>query len=143
MGCHFFLQGIFLTWGSNPHPLHLLHWQAGSLPPAPPEKPSLLLSSVQFSRSVMSDSLQPMDCSTPDSPVLHCLPEFAQTHVHESETPSNHLILCHPLLLLPSIFPSICQHPYVTSGKTLALTRQPLLASLLSSCNSIPLHPQS
>ena len=24
----------------------------------------------------------PMDCSTPGSPVLHCLPEFAQSHVH-------------------------------------------------------------
>ena len=34
-------------------------------------------------------------------PVLHCLPEF------ESMMPSNHLILCLPLLLLPSIFPSI------------------------------------
>ena len=29
MGCHFLLQGIFLTQGSN---LHLLHWQADSLP---------------------------------------------------------------------------------------------------------------
>ena len=28
-GCHFFLQGIFLTQGSNPH---LLHWQAESIP---------------------------------------------------------------------------------------------------------------
>ena len=30
----------------------------------------------------MSGSFQPMDCSTPDLPVLHCLPELAQTHVH-------------------------------------------------------------
>ena len=29
VGCHFLLQGIFPTQGSNPH---LLHWQAGSLP---------------------------------------------------------------------------------------------------------------
>ena len=29
----------------------------------------------------MSESLQPMDCSTPGSPVLHYLPEFAQIHV--------------------------------------------------------------
>ena len=29
MGCHFLLQGIFLTQGSNPH---LLHWQVDSLP---------------------------------------------------------------------------------------------------------------
>ena len=49
----------------------------------------------------------PTDCSTPGFPVLHYLPGFAQTHAHESVMPSNHLILCHPLPLLPSIFPSI------------------------------------
>ena len=49
----------------------------------------------------------PMDCSMSDFPVLHYLLEFAQIHVIESVMPSNHLILCHPLLLLPSIFPSI------------------------------------
>ena len=49
----------------------------------------------------------PMDCSTPGFPVLHDLPEFSQTHAHGSVMPSNHLILCRPLLLLPSIFPSI------------------------------------
>ena len=32
MGCHFLLQGIFLTQGLNPHVLCLLHWQANSLP---------------------------------------------------------------------------------------------------------------
>ena len=48
-----------------------------------------------------------MDCSIPDSSVLHCLPEFAQIHVHELVMLSNHLILCLPLLLLPSVFPSI------------------------------------
>ena len=47
-----------------------------------------------------------MDCSMPGSPVLHCLLEFAQTRSIESVMPSNHLILCCPLLLLPSIFPS-------------------------------------
>ena len=31
-GCHALLQGIFPTQGCNPHPLCLLHWQAGSLP---------------------------------------------------------------------------------------------------------------
>ena len=41
----------------------------------------------------------PMDCSTPGFPVHHHLPELAQTHVHESVMPSNHLILCHPFLL--------------------------------------------
>ena len=48
-----------------------------------------------------------MDCSTPGFPVHHQLPEFTQTHVIELVMPSNRLILCHPLLLLPSVFPSI------------------------------------
>ena len=48
-----------------------------------------------------------MDCSMPGSSVLHCRLEFAQTHVHESVMLSNHLILCHPFLPLPSIFPNI------------------------------------
>ena len=39
VGCHFLLQGIFLIQRSNPYLLSLLHWQAGSLPLAPPEKP--------------------------------------------------------------------------------------------------------
>ena len=39
VGCHFLLQGIFLTQGSNPHHLCLLHWQAGSLLLVSPEKP--------------------------------------------------------------------------------------------------------
>ena len=47
---------------------------------------------------------EPMDCSTPGFTVLHYLPEFAQSI--ESVMPSNHLILCRPLLLLPSIFPT-------------------------------------
>ena len=38
---------------------------------------------VQFSHSVVSDSLQPMDCSTPGFPVHHQLLELAQTHVHQ------------------------------------------------------------
>ena len=50
----------------------------------------------------------PMDCSVPGFPVLYQLLELTQTHVHdESVMPYNHLILCHSLLLLSSIFPSI------------------------------------
>ena len=49
----------------------------------------------------------PLDCSTPGFPVLHYLLEFAQTRVHCVMMPSNHLILCHPLLLLPSVLLSI------------------------------------
>ena len=48
----------------------------------------------------------PMDCSTPGFPVCHQSPVPAQTHVHRVGD-ANHLILCHPLLLPPLIFPSI------------------------------------
>ena len=59
-----------------------------------------------FSRSVVSDSFNPMDCSTPGFPVLHHLPEFAQIHVgDESVMPSSQPLLCRPHLL-PSVFPS-------------------------------------
>ena len=39
VGCHALLQGIFLTQGSDPCLLCLLHWQVGSLSLAPPGKP--------------------------------------------------------------------------------------------------------
>ena len=51
-----------------------------------------------------------MDCSTPGLLVPHHLLEFAQVHVHYISTcnvPSSHLIFCCPLLLLPSVFPTI------------------------------------
>ena len=66
-------------------------------------RPLLLL----FSRSVMSDSFNPMDCSTSVSLVLHYLRSLLKLTSTESMRPYNHFILCHPLLLLPSIFPSI------------------------------------
>ena len=49
----------------------------------------------------------PMDCSTLSFPIHHYLLEFAQIPSFESVMLSNHLILCYPLLLLLSIFPSI------------------------------------
>ena len=69
---------------------------------------SVQLSSVQFSVTQSCPTLcDPMDCSMPGLPVYHQLPESTQTHAIESVMPYNHLILCCPLLLLPSIFPSI------------------------------------
>ena len=62
-----------------------------------------LFSSVQLHPTICDS----MDCSTQGLPVHHQLPEFPQTHSNESVMPSNHLILCHPLLLPPSVFPSI------------------------------------
>ena len=63
----------------------------------------------QFSSAAQScpTLCNPMDHSTPGLPVHHQLPESTQAHLHESVMPFNHLILCRPLLLLPSIFPSI------------------------------------
>ena len=46
-------------------------------------------------------------CSMPGFPVLQYPPELAQIHVIQSVMPSNHPILCRPLLLLPSVFSSI------------------------------------
>ena len=48
-----------------------------------------------------------MNRSTPGLPVHHQLPEFTQTHSHLVSDAIQHLILCHPLLLLPPIPPSI------------------------------------
>ena len=56
VGCHALLQEIFPTQGSNPCLQRLLHWQAGSLPPAPPGKLACLHTCLVA--SVMSDSLQ-------------------------------------------------------------------------------------
>ena len=66
-----------------------------------------MFSSVQFSRSVESDSCDPVNCSTPGLPVHHQLLEFTQTHVHRVGDAIQPSHLCHPLLLLPSIPPSI------------------------------------
>ena len=66
--------------------------------------------SVQFSSVAQSCPTlwDPMNRSTPGLPVHHQLLESTQTHVIiESMMPSSHPILCRPLLLLPSIFPSV------------------------------------
>ena len=47
-----------------------------------------------------------MNCSTPGFPVPHYLPDYAQIHIH-CVSDAIQLILCRPLLLLPSIFPII------------------------------------
>ena len=65
------------------------------------------LSSVQFSRSVTSDSLPPHDRSTPGLPVHHQLPELTQIQVHHI---SDAIQPSHPLLFpSPSAF-NVSQH---------------------------------
>ena len=57
------------------------------------------LSHVQF--------CDPMDCRTPGFPVFTIFQSLLKLMSIELVMPSNHFILCHPLHLLPSIFPSI------------------------------------
>ena len=59
-----------------------------------------------FSHYVLSDTSQCHGLQHARLPFLCYFPEFAQIHV-ELVMPSNHLTLCHPLLLLLSVFPSI------------------------------------
>ena len=55
----------------------------------------------------MSDSSKPHGLQHTRPPCYHQLLEFLKPMSIESVMPSNHLILCCPLLLPPSIFPSI------------------------------------
>ena len=63
--------------------------------------------SVQFSRSVVSDSAAPWTAARQASLSITSSQSLHKHTSIESVMPSNHLILCHPLFLLPSIFPSI------------------------------------
>ena len=63
--------------------------------------------SVQFSRSVVSDSATPWTVAHQASLPITNTQSLLKLMSIKSVMPSNHLILCHPLLLPPSIFPSI------------------------------------
>ena len=65
---------------------------------------ALRISSVHFSHSVVSDSLRPHGLQRLSFTISLSLLKLMSI---KSVMPSNHLILCHPFLLLPSIFPSI------------------------------------
>ena len=69
----------------------------------------------------------PMNHSMQGLPVHHQLPEFTKLMSIESVMPSNHLILYHPLLFLPSIFPSI----RVFSNESALLIRWPKYCSFI------------
>ena len=62
---------------------------------------------VQFSPSVMSDSLRPHGLQHGRLPCPSPTPKAYSNSCSSSWLPSNKLILCRPLFLLPSIFPSI------------------------------------
>ena len=99
MGCRDFLQGIFPTQGLNPYLLCLPHWQVGSLPLAPPGTP---ISVTQWCPTVCD----PWTAAHQVSLSITNSRSLLRLMAIEPVMPSNHLILCHPLLLPPSIFPS-------------------------------------
>ena len=98
VGCHAFLQGS--SWPGDRTWVSYVSCMADGFFTTS----AASVSSVSQSCPTLCE---PMDCSTPGLPVHHQLLEFTQTHVLELVMPFNHLILCRPLLLLPSIFPSI------------------------------------
>ena len=113
---HFFLLGdseFFEDWHSSS--AHFMHFDLGQLWPWEFDyiKNSLTyVSSSSFSHQMVSNSLwyhRLQRARLPWDPqasltTSQSLPKFTST---ESVMPSNHLILCHPSLLLPSIFPSL------------------------------------
>ena len=71
-----------------------------------------------------------MDCSTPSVKVHHQVPELAQTHVHgisdaiqsmESVMLSKHLIICHPLFLLPFTM----SHVFISGSQSIGASALP------------------
>ena len=89
-------------------------------------------SSVQFSHSVVSDSLQPHELQHAKASLstTNCWSLLKLMSI-ESVMPSNHLILCRPLLLLPSVFPNI----RVFSDKSVLHIRWPKYWSFSFSIN--------
>ena len=68
---------------------------------------SLILLLFLFGHSVVSDSVTPQTAACQASLSTTNSQSLLKLMSIKSVIPSNHLILCHPLLLLPSIFPSI------------------------------------
>ena len=109
-GLPYLLQGIFLSQRSNPHLLHLLHWQAGSLPLASPGKTH---HSVQFSHSVVSISLRTV--KRPHEP-QHARPACPSPtpRVHPNPCPSSRW--CHSTISSSVILFSSCPQSFPASG---------------------------
>ena len=100
---------------------------------------ALKFSLAKFSCSIVSDSLQ---CHGPQHARLPCLSitssrSLLKLMCIESVMPPNHLILCRPLLLLPSIFPSIR-----VFSNTQLLTSGGLSIGVSASTSVLPINTQ-
>ena len=85
-------------------------WVHPVLPPTcsvPYCSPSFYARLAQLSRSVVADSVTPWTAARQASLSITNSWSWLKLTSIKSVMPSNHLILCQPLLLLPSIFPSI------------------------------------
>ena len=90
--------------------------------------------SVQFSRSVVSDSLRLHEPQHASLPIHKQIPESTQTHVHWVGDAIQPLILCRPFLLLPSTFPSIrvfSSHFFTSGGQSIGVS---------ASASVLPIH---
>ena len=94
--------------------------------------------SVQFNRSVISDSPTPWTVARQASLSITNSQSLPKLMSIESVMPSNHLILCRPLLLLPSIFPSI----RVFSNESALHIRWPKYWSLSFNISPCSEHPR-
>ena len=92
-------QGVFYKESSFKHMLGWQEWEHCYM--------GDIRVSVQFSLSVVSDSLQPRESQHARPPCITNSQSLLRLTSIESVMPSNHLILCCPLPLPPSIFPSI------------------------------------
>ena len=101
-------------WGSNNENLNILSPNVCQIPPMQD-----MYYLVQVSRSVVSDSATPWTAAIQASLSIINFWSLLKLISIELVMSSNHLILCRPLLLLPSIFPSIRVFPmsqFFTSG---------------------------
>ena len=78
--------------------------------------------SVQFSHSVVSDPLRPCGLQHARPPCPSPTLRAYSNMFIMSVMPSNHLILCRPLLLLPSIFPSIRVFSNGSGGRSIGVS---------------------
>ena len=83
---------------------------------------------VQFSRSVMFNSMTPWTETCQASLSITSSWSLLKLMSIESVMPSNHLILCLPLFLLPSIFPSI--RVFTSGGQSIGVSASALVLQM-------------
>ena len=91
-GCRFLLQGIFPTQGSNQGLLSLLHWQADSLPLAPPGKPPLYIYAFFFILSLQFGLILAYSAEIHYSPPLQSEAPYTGCFCNHQPVPEAHWV---------------------------------------------------